>query len=490
MLKMCLMKLQRKSKRSPDKGEITIYLSLVFALILSLLLSVITASRGAALQVAFECGVESSLLSTFGEYNRELFDKYDVFFVDMSYMSNSPDSLNLEDKMERYLSDNLHPENDEKLFFVSDFLDVDEVHVSLTEYELASDSFGKPFADQAVNYMKNLIGVPRIEEISSFISLTDTYNIKSEVFEEKKEDLLTQINDKDTNNWCRTILKDDSFDLLSPDIAVTNLIGLGGFDISSESIPLTDTLLVRAKQKGNLDDHSFEFDPTSSILFSEYALLKLGNFTDVRDESKLKYEIEYVIAGLGSDEADFYFVVGTVYVMRVLEDLASICMDSSVMEAIRGLGEGLEALIYVPEPVFTAAVVLIWACAEAFTDVKDLLNGEKVDFLKDTAEFNIGLNGLCNVAIEDKSDSSISFDGSISVKLGYEDYLRIMLYSIPSVIKTYRVMDMIEADLRNSGEGNEYFRFDACTDKIKAVFSIESGFDFRFITEKEYSYFG
>ena len=83
------LKLLRTKLRKSHKGEISIYLSLVFTLIISLTLAVITGARGAALQVAYECAVESALLSAFGEYNRELLERYDVFFIDLSYLSNS-----------------------------------------------------------------------------------------------------------------------------------------------------------------------------------------------------------------------------------------------------------------------------------------------------------------------------------------------------------------------------------------------------------------
>jgi hypothetical protein len=67
--------------------------------------------------------------------------------------------------------------------------------------------------------------------------------------------------------------------------------------------------------------------------------------------------------------------------------------------------------------------------------------------------------------------------------------MRLFLYYVPSFVKTYRTMDIIEFNLRDSGTGNEFFRFDVCADKVKAVFSVETGFDFRFYGEKKYSYF-
>lgn len=77
---MFLMKLQRKLRKS-YKGEITVYLCLIMTVIISLILAGVTTARGAVLQVMFECATESALCSVFGEYDRELLEEYDVFFI-------------------------------------------------------------------------------------------------------------------------------------------------------------------------------------------------------------------------------------------------------------------------------------------------------------------------------------------------------------------------------------------------------------------------
>ena len=205
------MRLQRRLRKLHSSGEISIYLSLVFTVLISMLLTVITSARGAATQVVFECAIESSLLSAFGEYNKKLLEDYDVLFIDMSYLSKSPDPVRLESRLNSYFEDNLHPESDEKLLFISDFIDIKASNVSLTEYELATDNFGRPFAEQAVSYMKSVIGIPEIKRIENLIAVCDEYEIDTESYENKKEDIISSINNEELGNWQETVIKNEYF---------------------------------------------------------------------------------------------------------------------------------------------------------------------------------------------------------------------------------------------------------------------------------------
>ena len=162
---------------------------------------------------------------------------------------------------------------------------------------------------------------------------------------------------------------------------------------------------------------------------------------------------------------------------------------------MRPIGEVLEPVTEIPEPVITQTILLIWAMAEAVTDVRELIKGERVPLIKTSEQINVSIEGLINLIGEEVeldgevTEAPVSENGIPNITVGYSDYLRVFLYALPSVFKVYRTMDMIEQDLRISGTGNEFFRFDVCADKVKAVFSVETGFDYRFVGEKKYSYF-
>ena len=496
MLKMFLKQLQIKLKKSHSpEGEISIYLSLVFTLIISLLLTVISAARGAALQVLYECAVESALLSVFGEYNQELLDRYDVFFIDLSYLSNSPDPQNLEIKLNEYFEDNFHPENGTSLLFYSDFLDVTNTNVSLTEYELATDSYGEPFKKQVVEYMSNLVGVNDVKDMTNLISVWDSYSLDTEKFPEMQEKAVESFTSSDEDNWEQTVIKDKFRTFIMYDEHALILMGMDFFKLSFETISVSDTLLHRDKEKGIGDMREYDFDPTENIFFIEYIMSKMGNYLDQREDTKLKYEAEYIVFGQGADIMNMECMVQNLFNVRALEDYISLNLATDKVDAVRPIGEVLEPVTEIPEPVITQTILLIWAMAEAVTDVRELIKGERVPLIKTSEQINVSIEGLINLIGEEVeldgevTEAPVSENGIPNITVGYSDYLRVFLYALPSVFKVYRTMDMIEQDLRISGTGNEFFRFDVCADKVKAVFSVETGFDYRFVGEKKYSYF-
>ena len=64
---------------------LTVYLSLVFGIILSLLFVFIEGAAIGAVRAQAELVADLGLDSVFAEYNREILNQYDLFFVDSSY---------------------------------------------------------------------------------------------------------------------------------------------------------------------------------------------------------------------------------------------------------------------------------------------------------------------------------------------------------------------------------------------------------------------
>ncbi len=489
------LKLLRTKLRKSHKGEISIYLSLVFTLIISLTLAVITGARGAALQVAYECAVESALLSAFGEYNRELLERYDVFFIDLSYLSNSPDPKNLEARLNEYFDDNFHPEEDTNFLFYSDILDVTDTNVSLSEYELATDRYGKPFAKQAVEYMRNLVGINDITEMADLVAVWDSYDLDTEKYEKIKDEAASKITYSDDDTWEQTAIKDNYLSWIDYDYGAIGIMGKDYFSLSNAKIDGSYTLLKRSKEQGSGDLSEFSFDPTENILFTEYIMQKTGDYIHPKDDTHLKYETEYIIFGRTTDLMNMTDCVKTMFYVRAFADYISLNMASDKVEVVQSASELISAITEIPEPVITQVVLLIWGEMEALTDMKSLLKGEGVPLIKTSDQINVSVSGLIGLlggsVDDDAADaaSAVSSDGIPTVKVNYNGYMRLFLYYVPSFVKTYRTMDIIEFNLRDSGTGNEFFRFDVCADKVKAVFSVETGFDFRFYGEKKYSYF-
>ena len=71
--------------------------------------------------------------------------------------------------------------------------------------------------------------------------------------------------------------------------------------------------------------------------------------------------------------------------------------------------------------------------------------------------------------------------------LSYEDYLRIFLALSSLEEQTFRMMDLVEMDIRQTA-GNETFRIDGCIDRLEASVTIESAYGYTVTVQKEAGY--
>lgn len=486
----------RKSTKSPNSGQISIYLCLIFAVMLSLIITVINTARTAALQIAFECAVENSLCSVFGEYNKELLERYNLMYIDLSYLSNSPDIKNLEMHINDYYNDNLHAESNTRLLFAKDFLDIKKINANVDEYSLATDYLGTSFINQSVSYMKNYLGVDTAEEILNKAVIFDKYEFTPEKYEKTKNDNLELIKNKEDDSWEQIELKNKIRGFVSTDDIFILLLPFGFklTEVSRERISTSDSLLRRQKHQGNRQMPASEIlnniDPIDNIFFDEYIMDKMGNYMSPKEDTKMKYEVEYIINGDYWDYNNLSHTLERIFQIRILANILALNLAEDKMDAIKPVSEILSALLEIPEIMVTELVVLGWATLEAVVDCNDLIKGEKVSFIKKSSEIKVSISGLFEGAASNVLPGEVAEEGNkeFNFKMGYEDYLRVLLYFTPTHYKAYTTMDMIEHDMRKTS-GNEYFRFDSCTDIVKVSFSMESGYDFRFLTEKKYSYF-
>ena len=103
--------------------------------------------------------------------------------------------------------------------------------------------------------------------------------------------------------------------------------------------------------------------------------------------------------------------------------------------------------------VVEEGILVAWAFSESIKDVKTLLKGGKVPFLKGNAEWTLDVGALSeSFAKEEESKTSES-------GLSYGDYLRILLYLTGQEKLTYRAMNLTEQNIRRLPD-RENFRMD------------------------------
>ena len=87
-----------------------------------------------------------------------------------------------------------------------------------------------------------------------------------------------------------------------------------------------------------------------------------------------------------------------------------------------------------------------WAAAESINDVKLLHKGYKVPIVKTPASWAIDLDSI----LEGYSGEDGCIRPQVNLGRTYDDYLRILLYAKEENIKTARVLDLIQINMRKN----------------------------------------
>ncbi len=476
------------------KAQITVYLTLVFTLILSVFLSAFEAARENHLRIRMENAVQTAIHSAFGEYHRELFERYGLLFIDTSYMTQFPDYHKLEARILEYLEYNLCPEKEQNLLFARDWYNVTAYNVSLTNICMATDGGGNVLKTQAVNYIRNYVGGDWLEEVNGWIDVVEKYEISGEAFQENHTEVRREVNDEWTQNnllgeeWVVTQgLPSLDFDSEYLDILGVSAMDLGDVNtISAKAINPFELVSYRTNIQGtgSLEDEEKVF--LAELYFNEYIIHKLGNYQEIKEECALDYQAEYVLFGLGQDSLNYFKMVETLFWFRGAANLSMLLSDDQTQEIIKAVSK-LGSLIRIPPEVLQTIVNICWAAAESADDVRRLLQGDEVALLKKPKDFSVDIGGLVT-GVWMFGDIGTDTADVEKISLDYKDYLRIFLSAMDPEIKLFRCMDMMEADIRLT-EGNESFRIDGCMDAVSMEIGVFSEYGSFYSMERQYSYF-
>lgn len=481
------------------KGFITIYLALMVPILFSLFISALEAAKISAYRVVADCALRSAIVSAFGDYHKELFEQYDLFFIDLTYLTNSSSLNNLADRVEKRMRENINPP-EERILSSGDFFGKSDVEVEIESASRATDLLGSDLKKQAVYYMKDFVSADFIHDMQSLIRIKEEYDIDAEYYDGTMKDINDQqeiiaattvsgnVSKEDKDNIKATSSSDIQFLFVTP---LDTLIHKGGMvGVSRQIFNPFDVPSTRKEifDMGNENVTDLLSDPASAIFFNEYIMKKCGTYVHPKEDSYLKYQAEYIFVGSCSDSMNLSMTLHNIFAMRTAANALSIKDDKQKMAVIRVIAAALSAVTRVPDTAYEAAIIMIWAGAEATYDVEDLLNGEKLPLIKDGKDFHLSLKGNVSSLIDNACDYSHllsdsqrkqlpaqtnigSSNGATAlgskIKLSYDDYLRILLMTVPGPIKTLRLMDVMELDIRQTPE-NETFRIDQCVDK--AVF--------------------
>lgn len=487
-------------KITADKKEnayLTVYLSLVFSIILSLLLALIEGAAIGAVRAQAEISADLAVESVFAEYNREILNQYELFFIDSSYGSAKGGVENVKSRLSYYLAKNIDADKELGIFGGTSLLRLTNPYLEIKEVSYAGDNFGEVWKAQAVAYMKAVYGMDIINAVKERIETVkknemNTRDVAAEL-KDKKEKFEKALSEKEITEFDTKTSEGTSYGAVSK--LVDKFIS-GSFlklllpddKKLSKAVVNTNNYYSARLAKGRvnkgigLHEGADEADGLAEeLLYGEYLMKMCGNYRDKKENSLLSYETEYILYGLSSDVSNLSACLATIFAIRSVGNLISVYNNSNIKTQANNTSKLICTLILAPElaPLLADIILCLCALAESAADIKSLLAGGKVVLIKKENQWNLSLLKIL----------SGDFKGNESCNegLGYQEYLRVLLGLADKQKKLTRSLDIVEMDIRQT-KGNEFFRIDECIDYMKAGFGFIDAGGHDFVFEKYMCY--
>ncbi|MCI8307156.1 MAG: hypothetical protein HFH14_03805 [Lachnospiraceae bacterium] len=220
---------------------------------------------------------------------------------------------------------------------------------------------------------------------------------------------------------------------------------------------------------------------TDIVAMSMYINMFFGCFLSdeaagVPDKA-LDYEMEYIIAGKTGDEMNLKKVAEKILMLRTGISMVHILSDPEkrnkayiAAAAIVGF-TGMDALVRIVQ----YSIIAAWAYEDACVDVGVLLAGKKIPYIKKDASLNVSFSEIPLFGKEfiKKKIAALGCDSGMD----YGDYIKMLLLSGKTKLKTCRIMDIIQYNIKQNNSMRFSFQ-DAlygATVNINCVEPYESG---------------
>ena len=412
-----------------EKGSVTIVLALMMTMFLMFCLVLVEGVRVYFFRTNAMQAVDLAEFSVLSEFQKELFEQYEVFFLDLDYEQGTEQIGILEQRIRTYLEKNTEYVTTGSLF--------------ASNFKRATDAGGNVFFTQAVNaqktdrgygILKDLLGNEESVEVDSI----DLQKLLKEQ-EEQAEAILEGLkSDEEGVGW--------NIDVELPDISFPSVDALteevfGGLEgISKKSIDINERIEKRTLIKGvGQKEKGLKGDQQ---LFHQY-IMEHCNFYGASNENvwkdALEYQVEYMIAGEQSDIENLEDVMWRIFLLRSGGNYLFYKQDTEKQREARLKAKMVVGLL--EEGVLLETVkemfLIAMAIEEGISETKFIFAGGKVPLYQ---------KGI--------------FSGFL---LGYESYLKLLLNVAGREKKILRCMDVIEMECRIQS-GYKNLRMDHCVD--------------------------
>lgn len=421
------------------KGEITAFLSLIFVLLVSFILAMAESASIQTVKNRKRLDVDRAVFSLFGEYQKELFEEYEIFAIDSTYETGQVEESLFLDRMAYYGSTGIQQE--------------------ITDIQFLTDNNGQAFREQVLKTMEGRTGISLVQNLTGLAENWEEGEIQGQEISGQLDDILSE-NQELIPEEANGLLEAKKGGILSLVLPKT-------FRLSNKSVQLSKQVSGRIRHtgKGSFPERSNIQGVEGKVLFEKYILEKFSSAVEKKGEARsLDYEIEYLLCGKESDEENLKSTVNQLLMFRFAMNYKYLLSDIQKQEEAETMAAAISLLILNPEleQVIKHVLLILWSFGESVIDIRSLLSGKHTALNKNRENWQLQLSGLFHLGTaEDTQEGNDSENG-----LTYQQYLQILLFIKGSSELTMRTLDRLEQNLIQE-KGLSFFRADACMTKIK-----------------------
>lgn len=440
-----LMKTYLKKSKN---GEITVYLSLIFMLLISFIGAMM---ESASLQEAKNyrrADVNRAIESVFAEYQIELLEEYDLFGLEASYETGQYSEEQIIDRLSYYGAEGAEQE--------------------ITKIQFLTDQGCQPFYDQAAAYVKEKLGITAMQDMVGTSSIWDWQSDMSKKYEQKEQEVQGDLNQLLEENEGELPTEDNPLEHIAQvkQTPILSLVLPKDMKLSEKVMDTAGLLSNRNLNRGygDFSDVSHSDGAVSKLMMTEYLMDHFSCAADPDETGALSYELEYILAGKGSDKENLESTVKKLLAMRFVPDYTYIQSDGRMKAEAEAMALALSTVLAVPAitEAVAQAILLAWAFGEAVMDVRSLLKGNRVPLIKSKESWQLQLSSLLKLGTGEDISEGMDTSGGMT----YQDYLRMLLFLENKEKSGIRSLDLIEKSLQIE-KGLSFFKADQCVIRME-----------------------
>lgn len=461
---------QKGKVREEEKGSSTIFFALTLLLVAALIFTMLEGVHITGQQAMASLDSKSVTESLLAEYNVPLMERYHLFLLDGGDGKGQFSLVSLTQSAKARMEENLT----EEAMLSKQIYDMFPTKLTagkITGYQLVSDQQGEVFYRLVTDYMKHNLTKEAADSIYQKMKDASAAKDQAGDLDTKREDAMTGLKEasrdqeqkaehaggmgspKKAQNETDTV-EDTKRQKENPityvkdwkNTGILKLIEADTSAMSDAKLDLPETLSKRDKNQGTQRIQKKD-DWYGRILFQEYLMKYFGCYVNAKEETCLRYELEYLIEGKAADKENLSGIATKLLAIREAANFVYLQTDTAKKSEALTLATLIAGASANPLLVkaLQEGILAAWAFAESVSDVRTIFAGKRIPLIKTAKDWSMDVKGLA-------ADQKFEEAREDTHGLSYEDYLRILLYLGSRNKQCMRAMDLIEQNLRQFTE--------------------------------------